>query len=133
MSEEPVLNDSQISSAQIVNLAIGIISLIGETFMIITYIKYKNYRVFSMKLVISLIVSDLLSTISSIIGVFDGHIVCLVQSVLQDIGFISAVYWFVIISFVTYHQVSSYSQNLPKKYNAMLLWSIVISLLYTLP
>lgn len=103
------LTSNEILIADIANgIATGL-SLFGSLFMIITYCRFHYMRTFPMKLVMSLVGCDLISTLSNILFYINNNTVCIVQGLTRTFSFLSSNFWALIIAYITYTQVKGKS------------------------
>ena len=125
---EDSLSPEQITALDWANGVVSVLSLIGEIFMIATYAYVPTLKTFAMKLIISLIVSDVIYSISTLMSLWYNTPLCIIQGFLGQIGVMSGVVWFASISYVSYLQFTKFSRDINKKYDKMLCIALTVSI-----
>jgi hypothetical protein len=121
------LTPQQLSILSWANIIVSGLSLIGEIFMIGTYAYVPTLKTFAMRLIISLIVSDLIYTISTLMSIWNNEYICIAQGFLGQLGVMSGVVWFSCISYISCLQFRRLVRDIDKKFKTMLWLSVGIS------
>ena len=112
------------------NTIVSIISFICCAVVLILSVKYPGSINCGMKLIISLIVSEIVQDIGNVLSLFlnDLRGLCLLQGFLREVGSVSAIVWFVALSYITYAQVKHYECIREEYFKKILITGALISL-----
>jgi len=121
---------SHVELFQIVTIIGAPLSLIAEILMIFLYIKIKELHTFSMKLIMSLIFSNLFFSISHILIIFHRPEtpLCTLQGYLFNASNLGTNVWATIILWITYKQITENDRYIYKIYPKMVAISLIFSL-----
>jgi len=115
---------------KIVNGVCSVLSLVGELFIIFVYFRTPVVRTFPMKLVISLIFSNLGGTITNLISYLNyNSLVCSIEGFFRAFFGISGVIWAFMILLTSYKQLKNYNGDLNKIYPRLLITNMGISMI----
>ena len=122
--------DQQVHILWIVNGISTAFSLMGELFMMYTYFVLPSMRRFSMKLVMSLVVSDFIYSLSNVLTYFSDDIgTCVPEGALRTLGYTLSVVWAVIMLIISYKQIIHYNPNIESIYCSLLILSILVGMI----
>mmetsp|Transcript_2135 Transcript_2135/g.7623 ORF Transcript_2135/g.7623 Transcript_2135/m.7623 type:complete len:362 (-) Transcript_2135:29-1114(-) len=97
---------SQLDTLTVLNITFSTISLLGSTFILLSYFLFKDLRKLSFKLVLWLSFSDALSGMSTLIGSpADGSAICYIQAYITQFFAIASFAWTTCIAFTLYFTV----------------------------
>lgn len=113
---------------------VSVPSLLGELFVIISYYKVAELQNFRMKLVLSMIYADLIGTLSCFLVYFvtSANSICIIDGFMKQFGYVSAVFWAAIMSFVSYKQASQPKIDLQHQFKMYVWLGVGIPLLLAL-
>jgi len=107
------------------------LSLLGELFMIISFLAVPTIRRFSMKLVLSLTVTDLAYSIANVLTYFNhNESICIIEGIIRTWAVGNGVGWTLGIMIVSYQQVMSPDPNIDSKYKK---YCVTISTIAVIP
>jgi len=93
------------------------LSLLGELFMIMSYLLVPSIRRFSMKLIISLTFADLFYSLANVLTYFDEpDCLCVIEGFTRTLGVMIALGWTLVIMIISYKQVVSSNRRIADKY-----------------
>jgi len=115
------MNSEQQNILQIANIITTGLSILGELFMIISYLKFSHKATYAMKLVNALVVSDLLYSSANILSIFPQDLpsICVTEGFLRQVGADSAAFWVVVISYSTYKQATNFDKSREKSFGKL--------------
>jgi len=114
----------------IINTVATTLSLLGAGFMIWTYCSIPTIRTFSMKLVISLIVTDTITGLTNLLAFYDqNEFICSIEGFLRNASNLSSVIWVTIISWISYKQICNYEPKVLGYYSRLLILNISLCII----
>ncbi len=126
--------EDQLKFLEVLQAVGGSLSILGTSFIIITYKLVPSVRTYSMKLVLSLIVADFFFAVANVMSWFRANeISCNIEGFIRTASLLSSALWAAIISYTSYSQIKSFDPDMPRKYPFLLASNILVSLLPALP
>jgi len=122
------MSSSSTETELIINWVTAGLSLVGELFMLISYMKIPALRSsLRMKLVASIVIGDMLCTTSDLlVSLREYTFFCVLAGFLRQFGALFSVCWGVILSYISYNQLRNSRTDYKKKYNQFLILSCII-------
>ena len=118
----------QVNEIKAINLISTILSLIGELFIIFCYYLIPSARSFSMKLVVSLVYSDLAYSIANLMTLVNSNpIVCFIEGYLRTAAVISGSVWVIVMLWVSYSQTKKFRPDIHKIFTKSLIINLFIA------
>ena len=102
------LSESDINTIKTINVVVSSLASVGSTFVILTYLMFPRLRVFSYTLVFWLAFSELMFSISNMMGQDDDDSpTCMAQSLIQSYFGLAMVFWTTTIAFTLKQSIVS--------------------------
>mgnify|MGYP002621090980 CR=1 FL=1 len=109
------------------------LSLLGELFMILSYCAIPSIRRYSMKLVVSLVFTDLIYSISCILTYYNSKDnICFIEGAIRTIAVLAGVAWSLIIMNTSYVQIMSPNPEISKTYRSSFIKALLIGCVPTM-
>jgi hypothetical protein len=124
------LDDTQHLAVSIANGIPTVLSLLGEVYMIKSYFSFKpEQRTFSMKLVNTLVISNLFYSISNLLTYIDGSsTACFIEGFVRVLTSFFSIVWVEIILWVAYRQLVDYNDQISSIYRTLLIGTLLVAL-----
>jgi len=122
-------SEDELATIMLMNGIGTILSYVGELFMIYSYFAHPYNRRYSMKLVISLIFSDVGYTFANTLSYFNrNHHICFIEGFLRCFFVISSLVWVMIMLHISYKQIVNPSPRIEEGYPKLLALNIGLSM-----
>jgi len=137
MSTQHEYSSKQVDSLVAVNIFGATLSLVGSLFIICNYCMFTALRKnFAFKLIFMIGISDLILSISNLMGAPDHGAQCYIQAILQEIGDISGILWVCTVSW-TINKLTTLTklptkQELKALYKRMHIVIFIITIIFAL-
>lgn len=137
MSSQHEYSNKQVDSLVAVNIFGATLSLLGSLFIICNYLMFVVLRKnFAFKLIFMIGISDLILSISNLMGAPDHGAQCYIQAILQEIGDISGILWVCAVSWtinkLTILTKLPTKQELKELYKRMHIVIFIITIIFAL-